>query len=100
MAGTVARWRSSSAPTSRIRRASRSRAPPMSRRLHPSNEAELAADARAVAPVGAVAGVAGGARAEHLDRSHTTRGEEEARGHAEIDVATAVPLAPRRQGHV
>src|SRR2546426_12292405 len=100
MGGTGARWRSSSAPTSRTRHVSRSRVRPSSPRLLPSNEAELPAGPGAVRAVGVISGAAGGAGTEDRHVVDSRRDEEKTGGHAQIEVRAPVAVAPCRLGRV
>src|SRR5437667_11522556 len=95
MGGTVARWRSSSAPISRTPPASRTRRSPSSPPLRPPNEAELPSGTDAVAPVGMVSHGARGARAEDFDRRHPRGREQQAGRGPDIDVIAAGACAPR-----
>src|ERR1051326_7730540 len=98
MGGTAARWRSSSAPTSKTPPVSRSRRWRRSLPLHPANEAELSSGADPVATVGMVSRPAGGARAEDVDRRHARAREQQAGRRPEIDVVAAGTSAPRLRG--
>src|SRR6266404_1750910 len=98
MGGTAARWRRSSAPTSKTPPASRSRRWRRSPPLRPANEAELSSGADPVATVGVISRPAGGARAEDVDRRHPRAREQQAGGRPKIDVVAAGTPAPSLRG--
>src|SRR5439155_16874778 len=67
------------------------------RRRCPAHEAELAAGARSVAAIRAVAGAARRAGTERRDATRAGAREQQPRGGAEIEVETAVTALPRRR---